>query len=308
MRRTIFSRLTALAIAFVLVLSGGMPVAYAGAAVNPVENEQPEQQSEPVQSVEAEVQERVTAAANDRREEISAEAAAAISETRNALRALDNDNPEEAIAALERATGKLELLLARDPDLGLAPTGVTASTYDLFAHPDTVRQAIALAEEQLEEGNVPEARRVLGMLASEVVVSVSSIPLATYPDAIKKAVPLIDDGSLEAAKGVLQRALNTLVITDYVLPLPLLRAEALLAHAESLAEKAERTEEEAASLSNTLDAVREQIEMAELLGYGSEEEFDTFERQLDELVAKTEQGDSGEGWFDSIKTTLSGLF
>lgn len=292
-----------------LVLFGGFPTALAATTADGSTGEpKAEEQSKEVQAVEEDVQERVETAANDRRQQIIAEAAAAITETRNALQALEQEKPDEALAALERTTGKLELLLARDPELSLAPTAVGVVTYDLYANPDTIRQSIALAEEHLEDGNVQEARRLLDLLASEVVYSVTSIPLATYPDAIKKAVPLIDDGSIDAAKSVLQRALNTLVVTDYVSPLPLMRAEELLARAEELTEKRDRTEQESEELTRVVEAVRDQMEIAKLLGYGNEEDFETFETQLRAIEVKTESGGSGKGWFDAIKQTISDLF
>ncbi|MGL1204106.1 YfdX family protein, partial [Vibrio parahaemolyticus] len=47
---------------------------------------------------------------------------AAVSETGNALKALDEGKKDDALADLEKTTGKLELILARDPQLTLAPT------------------------------------------------------------------------------------------------------------------------------------------------------------------------------------------
>ncbi|WP_437276786.1 hypothetical protein WME90_36865 [Sorangium sp. So ce375] len=41
------------------------------------------------------------------------EAVAAIAETRNALKAIAEDKRDDAVAALERATGKVSILLAR---------------------------------------------------------------------------------------------------------------------------------------------------------------------------------------------------
>jgi hypothetical protein len=40
---------------------------------------------------------------------------AALRETQNALAAIDRNKTDDAIAALERATGKLEIVLARTP-------------------------------------------------------------------------------------------------------------------------------------------------------------------------------------------------
>ncbi len=74
-----------------------------------------------------------------------------------------------SISALERATGKLELILARDPKLALAPTSVSAVAYDVYGSADAVKKAGQEAEDFLEEGKVQEARHILKGLASETV-------------------------------------------------------------------------------------------------------------------------------------------
>ena len=146
----------------------------------------------------------------------------------------------EVLAALEQATGKLELILARDPGLALAPVDLEVVTYDLLANPDTVKAMIHDAENYLEDGEIQKARPFVANLASEIQFRTTSIPLATYPSAIKAVTPLIDEGKLDEAKDALQSALNTLVVsTDEVVPLPKLRAEQMLKNAEALAEELE---------------------------------------------------------------------
>ena len=180
----------------------------------------------------------------EKRKQITAEAIAAIGETRNALKALDDGKKSDALAALERATGKLELILARDPKLALAPTNVGAVTIEAVADVDKVKELRKEAEMLLEDGQVQLARHLLEGLASETVISVSNIPLATYPAAIKQAAKLLDDGKQDEAKKVLQTALNTLVITNTTIPLPVVATQELLKEAEKLAEKVDRKEDE----------------------------------------------------------------
>ena len=73
-----------------------------------------------------------------KRKQIIQEAVDAINQTKKAVKALEDNKPKEALAALEAATGKLELTLAREPDLALAPIDVDVTTYDLYA--EIVRQ------------------------------------------------------------------------------------------------------------------------------------------------------------------------
>jgi len=266
-------------------------------------------QAPAAESVMPEVEEAAADEALEKRKKIVAEAATAIAETEKALAALEEEKPEEALKALELATGKLELILARDPELALAPVDVAVVTYDLAAEAETIEETIDKAEEHLEDGEVQEARVLVGNLASEIVVQSTNIPLATYPDAIKAVTPLIDKGEIDEAKAGLQSALNTLVVaTEAVIPLPMLRAEQLLQEAEALAENEARTDEENERLAELLDAARSELKIGELLGYGSEESFEAIYEQLDKIEEKTASGKAGEGWFDKIKRQIAGFF
>jgi hypothetical protein len=242
------------------------------------------------------------------RQEIIDEAVSAIAETNTALQALQQDKPDQALSALARASGKLNIVLAREPALALAPIDVNMTLYNVYNRVDAILKAREQAEDYLEAGEVQKARALIDDLASEMVISVVNIPLKTYPDAISAVVPLIDQGKIEKAKAALQAALDTLVISDRVIPLPLLRADVQLARAEALAEKKKRSEQENKSLKRLLSESREQIELAEALGYGDKRHYAKFYSELEEIEGKTKLGGSGEGFFDEIKTSLQSIF
>ena len=75
------------------------------------------------------------------------------------LDALDQGKKDDALAALERVTGKLDLILARDPKLALAPVSVATVVRDLYANQDTVKAAIKEARSDLNDGKVQQAAR-----------------------------------------------------------------------------------------------------------------------------------------------------
>lgn len=267
----------------------------------------PQEQTEVGKSVQPQVDAKATEQAAEKRKKITADAIAAVAETKNALKLLDEKKANEALAALERVTGKLELILARDPKLALAPVDVEVITFDLIAKLDTIKAVIKKAEDYLEDGEVQKARPLVANLASEIQIRTTSIPLATYPGAIKAVAPLIDAGKVDEAKVALQAALNTLVVTTDVIPLPVLRAETLLRNAEALAENKERTDKVNKTLANQLAEARNQLKMAELLGYGNKKAFKPMYEQIDQIEEKTADGKSGKGWFDKIKQQLSDL-
>ena len=243
-----------------------------------------------------------------KRKEITAEALAAIEETEKAVHALDKGNKKHAIAALERATGKLELILAREPELALAPVDVSVTTYDLYGVDiEGVKKARKQAEQLLEDGRIQNVRDLLNNLASETVISVSNIPLATYPDAIKRAAKHIDEGKNDQAKHILQAALNTLVVTEKVIPLPVADAKVALQEAEKLAEKSGRAAGENTQLSRLLMRARSHLELAQALGYGTEADFKALYTQMDEIEEKTRSGKHGQGFFTKIRSSLQEL-
>jgi hypothetical protein len=267
----------------------------------------PQEQSEATKSIQPDVDKASGAKAQEKRKAITADAIAAVEATQKALLALEEKKPDDALKALEQATGKLELLLARKPELGLAPVAVNVQTFDLLARPETVKAVVKEAEDYLEDGAVQQARELLAGLASEIVFSTTSIPLATYPDAIKAVSPLIDAGKIDEAKAALRAVLNTLVITDEIIPLPVLRADYMLAAAKKLSENMERSDEDNKLLERLLKGAQTQLELAEALGYGNRKLFKPMYKEIKSIQKKSAGGKGGKGWFDELEKLLGDL-
>jgi hypothetical protein len=244
----------------------------------------------------------------EKRKKILEDAKAAIAETEKALKDLEEKKKDDALQSLALATGKLELILARDPALALAPIDVAVVTHDLLAKQETIKALTEEAKEKMKNGEIQGARKLLAGLASEIEYRTTSIPLATYPAAIKAITPLIDAGKLEEAKAGLRTALRTLVVTTEAVPLPRLRAEYLVKEAQRLAEKKDRSANENRRLKKNLGEARNQLKLAELLGYGKKDAYQAIYQQIYELEQKTSGGKSGKGWFDKIKASLKNLF
>ena len=90
----------------------------------------------------------------ERRAKLLADAQSALDETRNAIAALDKGDKQAALAALERATGKLDLVVARDRSLALAPVALVTTIHDLYATADSVKAAVKLARDDLASSKV----------------------------------------------------------------------------------------------------------------------------------------------------------
>src|SRR6202023_197611 len=113
------------------------------------------------QSVEPQVQAEIGKIEAERRAKLLADAQSALTETRNAILALDKADKAAALAALERATGKLDLIVARDHTLALAPVSVVTTVRDLYATVDGVKAAVKQAKDDLANNQVQQARALL---------------------------------------------------------------------------------------------------------------------------------------------------
>ncbi|WP_446011873.1 YfdX family protein [Candidatus Electrothrix sp.] len=265
-------------------------------------------QSQAGQSVQADVDRKVTDAFSEKRQKVLTDAVDALNATWDALTALEKNKPDQAIEDLSNATGKLELVIVRSPDLALAPVDVDISIIDLTADPAVARQAVEEVEELIEDGKVQQARPLLAQLASEIQIHTTNIPLASYPAAIKAVIPLIEAGKTEQARTDLLFAFDTLVVTTEIFPLPQLRAELLLDKAEKLAEQKDRSKAEEKQLKENLDAAEEYIQLAQILGYGKEEMYDPMYKSLEKIREKVDGQQAGTGWFDEIKQQFKEWF
>jgi hypothetical protein len=235
------------------------------------------------------------------REELLQDAVSALQETENALAALDKKDAKAATAALERATGKLEIVLARNPSLALAPVDVSVVSYDVLGSVDAVNALRKSAEDALEDGRLQEARHLIDGLASETVVRVSNLPLATYPDTIKAAAVLVAQNKLDEAKAALEAALSTIVIRDVIHPLPLMRASAAIEDARKLAANAQRDAGDEAKIQRLLTTAREQLRLGQALGYATKDEMKDLLKTVDEIEDGIKNRGAATSIFDKIR-------
>ncbi|MBH8566895.1 YfdX family protein [Nostoc sp. CENA67] len=210
---------------------------------------------------------------------IDQEAVSALKETRNAINAIDQGNTQEALQALERATGKLEILVARYPELGFVPVSAQVNIIDLA--PDDSNEIERIRHQIKSTVNGDDfrtARQLLNSLVSEIRTTIFNLPLETYPDAMKEAARLLNEGKTDEAKTVLQLALSTLVVTEVARPLPLLRADIDIMSAVAIADSdRERT-------LRLLEDARNQLRLTQQLGYAKgDPEYAELEQAIQEI-------------------------
>lgn len=190
------------------LISLGLVLATPSFATETAQPAQPQTQPEASQLVQPKVDKLTAEAMSLKRKALMADASAALAETHKALKALENKKPDVAVKALEEATGKLDLIVARDPKLAQAPVETEVVTYDLMTDLETIKKITKDAKAYLNDGEIQKARPLVANLASEIQYRTLHISLATYPSAIKAIAPLIDAGKIDEAKAGLQAALN----------------------------------------------------------------------------------------------------
>ncbi|HHS89044.1 MAG TPA: YfdX family protein [Rhodobacteraceae bacterium] len=240
-------------------------------------------------------------------DQVLEDAITALDETGKAIAALADGKTDDAVTALETAIGKLEVVLTQNPGMTLAPVDVATTVLDIVATPEEIRRARKEAVRLLDDHQLQLARPIISNLASEIDIATTYIPLGTYPLALKSAAALIKEGDPDAGAAVLANALNTLVVVETVVPLPLLNAQLLIEEARALSENAERSEEENARLEALLDAIDAQIAKGEALEYGGEDAFEPLKEEMEAIRETVADGGSGEGVFDKLSGMFKGL-
>ena len=234
-----------------------------------------------------------------RRKEMVEEAMTALKMTKAALEALENKKPQEAYKDLEVALGKLEVVLTRFPDMESVPVDVKMERIQLTTDLETVEATRRTVKRLVKEGKLQAARVILNNLVNEIRIKTYQLPLATYPDAIKAAIKLLDQGKTEAAKEALASVLNTLVVTETSVPIPLINAQLLVKTAQ---DTLEANEEFALKL---LSDAQDQLKLAEALGYGDRDrEFKEIDKDIETLRDKIEKKEETGALFDSLKARI----
>jgi hypothetical protein len=235
---------------------------------------------------------------------IAGEAAEIEQETHKAIVALGNKDAKGATTILQGVSTKLDNLIAKNPGLQLVPATVETDVFDFNGTNKDIANAIEETDDLLEHGRLQTARRVISLLASEIRITRTSVPLGTYPAAIKQIIPLIDSGKMDQAAVDLSSVLDTLVVSTDVMPLPVLRAEELLTaaaeleHRDDLSKEANRTE-----IHLFTDAAKLQLERAQLLGYGNKDDYKTLYQEID-AIHKTLFSEHSAAVWQKVKNDL----
>jgi hypothetical protein len=209
---------------------------------------------------------------------LNQDAIAAVQQTEKAIQAISQNKRDDALAAIEQATGKISILLARNPTSALIPVDVQVVAIE--AAPEDIKaidQRIQQATDAMKQKDLPVARLLLASLVSELRIQTTNLPLATYPGALQQAARLLDQGKNQDAGKVLLTALNTLTFVDHIIPLPLILAQAAIDQAN-----AQRQNKDVAQ--TLLQTARNELNRSKHLGYMTDDsEYKALDDEISNL-------------------------
>lgn len=232
--------------------------------------------------------------------EVIKEAVESIQLVAKTLASLDKKDSKTAKKELEKAIGKIEVVLSNPKAPALIPIDSKVIVQQFVGTAYDAQNAVITAEALLMKKRVQDARHIVSALVDEVDVSTTNLPLATYPAALKEAAKYLQEGKTEDAKRVLLATLNTFVNITETTPIGILEAETLINAASNIAKKDKKL-----ALSH-LERAKAELKKAEALGYTSRS--DTTYKVLNEAISKVEKEIKGknkaEKLFEDLKEKL----
>jgi len=211
---------------------------------------------------------------------ITKEAVESIKLVGDVLVALNQNKKDEAIKTLEKAIGKIEVVLAIPNAPALLPIDSRVVVKEFAGSAYDVETAIITSEALLDKKRVQDARVIISNLVDEIDFSTVNLPLATYPVALKEAGKYLHDGKVKEAKALLAQTLNTFVKVTTVTPIGILEAQSLISVASQIA-----TKDKKLALSHLAQA-KDALKKSEALGYTSRS--DTTYKILSDAISKIE--------------------
>ncbi len=217
-----------------------------------------------------------------------------------ALQALQANKKEDAQKALEKAEKSFDAALKANPSLDVIPVDERFQAYAFMGSSDVIDARLKLTRQLLKAHDTQSAIEILAPLKDELDITVISIPMKIYPIAVKKALELLKKGDNKGAFEAVAGAMNSLVIAQAMVPTPLLAAQDAILDASKLDKE---KKEDAKKL---LEAAKEELKRAELLGYTSKHAAEY--KALNESIEKIEKEIKGKNKVEKLYETIKSDF
>ena len=228
----------------------------------------------------------------------------AIHLTFQAAQDIKNAKHDDASKKLEQASMNFDAALKKNPKLDLVPIAQEIQIKTFIGSSKIIKEAVLTARELLKEYKTQEARQMLLPLRDEMDFIVQYLPMKTYPIVTKHAAELLKQKKDKEALIVLAKGFGTIVAIKNVVPIPLMLASDMTIEASKV-NKAEK--EKAIKL---LEAAKEQLKRAYLLGYTSKhsEAYKAIEKQIDAIEDEIKGKNIVEKMYEDLASKFKALF
>jgi len=234
---------------------------------------------------------------DDNKVKLVKEALTSLNLSAKALASLNANKMDEAKKNIELALGKLESILAVKDTPKLLPIENRMVVKNFVGTAKDVDGVLKDVKTLLNSGKVQEAGELLYSLQSEIDLTVVSLPLISYPDALKLASKYIIEEKPNKAKEVLKLALSTFTEVQQIIPIPLINTLELVSIASNIA----KDNKDQALKHLTLAS--DELDKAEKMGYVSKST--TTYKQLHNLIKGVEKEVNGPNKAEKLFEELS---
>ena len=135
---------------------------------------------------------------------------------------------------------------------------------------------------------------------SEIRVSTTNLPLASYPEALRDAAKALDQNNTTGASDTLLTALNTLVVVEQAIPLPIIIARTAVADAQ------QKAKTDKATTQTLLEVARNELNRSKELGYNAvDPEYATLDSEISNLEKQVKAGSDVTSLFARLRAELT---
>ena len=226
--------------------------------------------------------------------ELIKEAVRAIKYSQDALLYLANNKIDKAKETLKKAVGELAVVLNTPNPPYLLPVDIQIEAYEFSGDVKKINTLKKEAKALLLSNKIPKVRNILNTLRSEIVVKTINLPLATYPAALNLAIKYLNENKIKEATEVLAMALSTLVEIDNIIPIPLIKAQALI-------EESSKTKDQKQAI-KYLQEAQNQLIIAKTLGYTSKSSttYKMLKEKIEQIEKEIKKGKNTTSLFNEL--------
>ena len=225
-----------------------------------------------------------------------------------ALQQLEIGDPAAAQQQLNGALEKLNELIEKHPTLQSVPVMVVNVVNDQLTNYDVIQHRKEEIDKQWQLGRIQQVRRLLKGYVSDISIKSLNMPVEVFVQGIQGINQLLTQNQVEKAKHVIEVLLESILVANYTIPLPLYRAELMITKAEGLTRQVSNNQKvDVAQLHLLLSNAKYQLKLAETLGYGTPKRYTMFYQAIDGIKSLVNANQQTTNLFSKLRFAIFNL-